>query len=51
MREYESSKVLYCIQGSNLREIVNYIRENKIPREDLWYIDKDKGQYNLLFYK
>lgn len=51
MEEKKSRKVIHCIQGSNLRDIVNYIRENNIPKEDLWYIDKDRGQYSLLFYK
>lgn len=44
-------KILYCITGNTLRDIVNFIREEKLKKEDLWYIDKDRGQYTLLYFK
>lgn len=43
-------KILYCATGSTLREIVNFINEEQISKEDLWYIEKDKGQYTLLYF-
>lgn len=47
----ERKKILHSVTGESLREIVNFIKEREIAKEDLWMIDKDKGQYTLLYFK
>lgn len=47
----ERKKILHSVTGESLREIVNFIKEREITKEDLWMIDKDKGQYTLLYFK
>ena len=47
----ERKKILHSVTGDNLREIVHFIKEREIAKEDLWMIDKDKGQYTLLYFK
>lgn len=47
----DKKKVLHSVTGDSLRDIVNFIKEKEIAKEDLWLIDKDKGQYTLLYFK
>lgn len=49
--EKNKEKTLVGITSDTLREIVNFINEEKIKKEDLWYIDKNKNQYTLLYFK
>lgn len=45
------NKKLNSIVVSNLRELVKFINDNELTREDLWYIDKSNNQYILLYFK
>ena len=46
----ENTKVLYSAVSKNLREIVRFINERGIQKEDLFYLEKDKGEYTLLYF-
>lgn len=47
----DTQKILHSAIGKNLREIVRFINEESIKKEDLFYLDKDKGEYTLLYFK
>ena len=47
----EVNKKLYTYIDTTLRGIVNFVNENNIPKEDLWYLDNSKGTYALLYFK
>lgn len=44
-------KMLECVVSKTLRGIVEFINEAELKKEDLFYIDKEKGQYSLLYFK
>jgi hypothetical protein len=46
----ENTKVLYSAVSKNLREIVRFINERGLQKEDLFYLEKDKGEYTLLYF-
>lgn len=48
MEEYRK---LECVVSKTLRGIVDFINESKLKKEDLYHLDKDKGQYTLLYFK
>lgn len=51
MKKGEENKVLSSYVCNSLRELVYFVNERNIQKEDLWYLDKDKGQYVLLYFK
>ena len=44
-------KQAHALTGSNLREIVNSINEQKISKEDILSLTKDNGQFTLIYFK
>ena len=46
----ENTKILYSVVSKNLREIVKFINEKELQKEDLFYLEKDKGEYTLLYF-
>lgn len=46
----ENTKVLYSAVSKNLREIVRFINERGLQKEDLFHLEKDKGEYTLLYF-
>lgn len=47
----EKRRVLECVTSKTLRGIVEFINEAQIQKEDLYYLDKDRGEYSLLYFK
>ena len=47
----EKRRILECITSKTLRGIVEFINEAQIQKEDLYYLDKDRGEYSLLYFK
>lgn len=47
----EKRRILECVTSKTLRGIVEFINEAQIQKEDLYYLDKDRGEYSLLYFK
>ncbi len=47
----EERKMLECVVSKTLRGIVEFINGSELKKEDLFYMDKDRGQYSLLYFK
>lgn len=44
-------KLLLSAYSETLRDMVRFINEEQISKEDIWYMEKDRGQYVLLYFK
>lgn len=47
----EKTRILECVTSKTLRGIVEFINDRQIKKEDLFYLDKDRGEYSLLYFK
>lgn len=47
----ERVKIMYAAVGKNLRDIVVFINEEGLQKEDLFTLTKEKEGYTLLYYK
>ena len=47
----EKRRMLECVTSKTLRGIVEFINEKQLNKEDLFYLDKDRGEYSLLYFK
>lgn len=47
----EKRKILECVTSKTLRGIVEFINDKQLQKEDLYYLDKDRGEYSLLYFK
>ena len=47
----EKRRILECVTSKTLRGIVEFINDRQIQKEDLYYLDKDRGEYSLLYFK
>ena len=47
----EKDKIIHAVVGNNLRDIVTFINEQKLKKEDLFNLIKDKEGYTLLYFK
>lgn len=43
-------KKVYLQSFNTLREMVQYINDCQIPREDIVYIGKEEGLYRLIYF-
>ena len=46
----EKRRILECVTSKTLRGIVEFINDRQIQKEDLYYLDKDRGEYSLLYF-
>lgn len=44
-------KFLLSVYGDTLRDIVKFINEEQISKEDIWRMEKVRDQYVLLYFK
>lgn len=47
----EKTRILECVTSKTLRGIVEFINDRQLKKEDLFYLDKDRGEYSLLYFK
>lgn len=47
----EKRRMLECVTSKTLRGIVEFINDKQLKKEDLYYLDKDRGEYSLLYFK
>lgn len=47
----EKRKTLECVTSKTLRGIVEFINDKQLQKENLYYLDKDRGEYTLLYFK
>lgn len=47
----EKKRILECVTSKTLRGIVEFINDEQIQKEDLYYLDKDRGEYSLLYFR
>lgn len=47
----EKRRILECATSKTLRGIVEFINDSQLKKEDLYYLDKDRGEYTLLYFK
>lgn len=47
----EKKRILECVTSKTLRGIVEFINDKQIQKEDLYYLDKDRGEYSLLYFR
>lgn len=47
----EERRILECVTSKTLRGIVEFINDRQIQKENLYYLDKDRGEYTLLYFK
>lgn len=47
----EKKKEVKSASGDNIRAVVNFIKERGIQKDDILFIDKEKGQYTLVYFE
>ena len=47
----ERKKIMHAAVGKNLRDIVVFINEEGLQKEDLFSLTKEKEEYTLLYFK
>ena len=47
----EKRKIMHAAVGKNLRDIVLFINEQELKKEDLYTLTKEKEGYTLLYFK
>lgn len=47
----EKRRMIECVTSKTLRGIVEFINDEQLKKEDLYYLDKDREGYSLLYFK